>query len=547
MTARILHFGAEARDKLLKGVILLADAVGETLGPRGRNVVIEKYFANPLITKDGVTVASEIELKDPVVNMGAQMVKEVAAKTCHVAGDGTTTATILARAIAVEGNKCVTAGMTPIDLKRGIDKAIQVAITALKKMAIPCVDSKNITQVATISANGDATIGKLIAEAMGRVTREGVITVEEGSGLTDELVVVEGMELDRGYVSPTFANNTKDMRCELDNPYVLIVDRKISAGRELMPLLEQLATSGAARPLFIIAEDVDNEALALLLLNTQKGIVKSCAIKSPGFGDKRKDILQDLAILTNTTIISQSGTTTLSAVKLAMLGTAQRVVVEKDKTTIISSDNSTIKENIKQRIEYLKAEVENIDHPYNKHLMKQRIGKLGAGVAIIRAGGVTETEMKERKARIEDALHATRAAVDEGILPGGGVAYIRILDELHNIETINHDENQGVQIILRALESPIRQIAANAGAEPAVVLGRVKAGTGNYGYNAATEEYGDMLELGILDPAKVACSALQNAASISGLIITTECSITNDPDEQQQMRPHHHLNLGEHM
>ncbi len=523
--AKILNYGADSRQRLLEGVVALANAVQETLGPRGRNVVIENKFGAPTITKDGVSVAKAIELEDSVANMGAQMIKEVASQTSDVAGDGTTTATVLAKNIVIEGNKCVVAGMNPMDLKRGIDKAVIVAVEEIKKLAVPCKDSKTIAQVGTISANSDAAIGNIIAEAMEKVGKEGVITVEDGNGLNDELSVVEGMQFDRGYISPYFVNNQHNMSCDLENPFILIVDKKISNIREMLPVLEGVAKSG--RSLLIVAEDIEGEALATLVVNNIRGIVKVCAVKAPAFGDRRKAMLEDIAILTNGQVIAEEIGLSLENVKMEDLGSAKRVIVTKDNTTII--DGSGDSKKIEARVAQLRKQVEETTSDYDKEKLQERVAKLSGGVAVIKVGAATEVEMKEKKARVDDALHATRAAVEEGVLPGGGVALIRVAAAVKKVTGDNDDQNQGVNIVLRALEAPLRQIVANAGGEPAVVIDRVKSETGNFGFNAATGEYGDMIKFGILDPAKVTRSALQHAASIAGLMITTECTISELP------------------
>jgi chaperonin GroEL len=525
MSAKELHFGEDARQRLLIGIVTLANAVQETLGPRGRNVVIEKSFGAPTITKDGVSVAKEIELKDKIANMGAQMLKEVASQTSDVAGDGTTTATVLAKTIAIEGNKCVAAGMNPMDLKRGIDKAIIVAVEALQKLSSPCTTDTAIAQVGTISANSDESIGKIIAEAMAKVGKEGVITVEDGNSLEDELDVVEGMQFDRGYISPYFVNNQQNMSCELENPFILLVDKKITNIRDMLPVLESIAKAG--RPLFIVAEDIEGEALATLVVNNIRGIVKVCAVKAPGFGDRRKAMLEDIAILTNAQVISDEIGLTLENTKLDDLGTAKRVVIDKENSTII--DGSGAKAKIEARIAQLRKQVEDTSSEYDREKLQERIAKLSGGVAVIKVGAATEIAMKEKKARVEDALHATRAAVEEGVLPGGGVALIRISEAVSKVKGDNEDQNQGVNIVLRALEAPLRQIVANSGKEPAVVLEKIKSGTGNFGYDAAKDTFGDMFKFGILDPTKVTRTALQHAASIAGLMITTECTISEIP------------------
>ena len=530
MAAKSLSFGSEARERLLSGVDILRKAVEQTLGPSGRNVVIEKSFGAPIITKDGVTVAKEIELEDKIANMGAQMLKEVASKTSDIAGDGTTTATVLAACIARKGNELVVAGMNPMELKRGIDKAVIAAVEALKKMSVPCLDDKAIAQVGTISANADPAIGGIIAQAMAKVGKEGVITVEDGTNLEDELNIVEGMQFDRGYISPYFANNQQNMTCELENPYILLVDKKISNIREMLPTLETVAKGG--RSLLIIAEDVEGEALATLVVNNIRGIVKVCAVKAPGFGDRRKAMLEDIAVLTGAQVIAEEVGMSLEAAKLEDLGNAKRVVVTKDNTTIIDGSGNSKK--IETRIAQLRKQVEDTTSDYDREKLQERIAKLSGGVAVIKVGAATEVAMKEKKARVEDALHATRAAVEEGVLPGGGVAYIRIINELKKVKGDTHEQTQGISIVIRALEAPLRQIVANAGGEPAVVTEKVKAETGNFGYNAATSEYGDMFKFGILDPTKVTRTALQNAASIGGLMITTECTISELPKNEKE-------------
>ena len=529
MTAKEVKFSDDARQRMFRGVNILANAVKVTLGPKGRNVVLEKSFGAPTVTKDGVSVAKEIELKDKFENMGAQMVKEVASQTSDVAGDGTTTATVLAQCILKEGLKAVAAGMNPMDLKRGIDKAVSAAVEELKKLSKPCEDSKAIAQVGTISANSDESIGQIIAEAMEKVGKEGVITVEEGSGLENELEVVEGMQFDRGYLSPYFINNQQNMTAELEDPYILLHDKKISNVRDLLPVLEQVAKSG--KPLLIIAEDVEGEALATLVVNTIRGIVKTCAVKAPGFGDRRKAMLQDIAILTGGTVISEEVGLSLEKASLDDLGRAKKVVVSKEETTII--DGAGKKEDIEARIKQIKVQIEEATSDYDKEKMQERVAKLAGGVAVIKVGAATEVEMKEKKARVEDALHATRAAVEEGVVPGGGVALVRALDGIKDLKGDNYDQDVGINIARRALEEPLRQIVINAGEDGAVVLNKVREGSGNYGYNAATGEYGDMIEMGILDPTKVTRTALQNAASVAGLMITTEAMVAEHPEEKK--------------
>jgi chaperonin GroEL len=520
-----LNFGADARQRLLDGVVALANAVGETLGPRGRNVVIQNKYGAPTITKDGVTVAKAIDLQDTIANMGAQMIKEVASQTSDAAGDGTTTATVLAKNIVIEGNKCVVAGMNPMDLKRGIDKAVIAAVAELKKLSVPCKDDETIAQVGTISANSDLVIGTIISNAMKEVGKEGVITVEDGNGLDDELEVVKGMQFDRGYISPYFVNNQQNMSCELENPFILLVDKKISNIRELLPALEAVAKSG--RSLFIVAEDVEGEALATLVVNNIRGIVKVCAVKAPGFGDRRKAMLEDIAVLTSAQVIAEEVGLSLESTKLEDLGSAKKVIVTKDNTTII--DGGGDKQKVEARVAQLRKQVEDTTSDYDKEKLQERVAKLSGGVAVIKVGAATEVEMKEKKARVDDALHATRAAVEEGVLPGGGVALVRCTAAVKKLVGDNDDQNQGINIILRALESPMRHIVANAGGKPDVVLEKVKAESGNFGFNAATGEFGDMIKFGILDPTKVTRSALQNAASIAGLMITTECTISELP------------------
>ncbi len=536
MPAKELSFSTEARQRMLRGVNILAEAVKVTLGPKGRNVVLEKSFGAPTITKDGVSVAKEIELKDKFENMGAQMVKEVASQTSDEAGDGTTTATVLAQAMLVEGLKAVAAGMNPMDLKRGIDKAVTAAVEALKKLSKPCSDFKAIAQVGTISANSDQPIGAIIAKAMEKVGKEGVITVEDGSGLENELDIVEGMQFDRGYLSPYFINNQQSMSTELENPFILLVDKKISSIRDLLPVLEGVAKSG--KSLLIIAEDVEGEALATLVVNTIRGIVKVCAVKAPGFGDRRKAMLQDIGTLTNAKVISEEIGLSLETTKSEDLGSAKRVLVTKDNTTIIGGSGKS--KDIQTRITQIRAEIENTSSDYDREKLQERLAKLAGGVAVIKVGAATEMEMKEKKARVEDALHATRAAVEEGVVPGGGVALVRALNAIKDLKGDNPDQNMGITIVRRAMESPLRQIVANAGAEPSVVVDKVANGKGNHGFNAATNEYGDMIEMGILDPTKVTRTALQNAASISGLMITTECMIAEAPKKEE----HAHAGAG---
>lgn len=527
MAAKEVQFGNTARQKMLKGVNVLADAVKVTLGPKGRNVVLDKSFGAPNITKDGVSVAKEIELEDKFENMGAQMVKEVASKANDEAGDGTTTATVLAQAIVNEGLKAVAAGMNPMDLKRGIDKAVVSAVEELKKISQPCADSKAIAQVGTISANADETIGQIIAEAMDKVGQEGVITVEEGQALTDELDVVEGMQFDRGYLSPYFINNQESGSVELDNPFILLVDKKISNIRELLPVLEGVSKAG--KPLLIIAEDVEGEALATLVVNNMRGIVKVAAVKAPGFGDRRKAMLQDIAVLTGGTVVSEEIGMELEKTQLEDLGTAKRVVITKDNTTVVdgNGDDATIE----GRVTQIKQQMEETTSDYDREKLQERLAKLAGGVAVIKVGAATEVEMKEKKARVEDALHATRAAVEEGVVPGGGVALVRAASKLGELRGDNEEQNVGIRLALRAMEAPLRQIAMNAGAEASVVANNVRDGEGNYGYNAGNDTYGDMLEMGILDPTKVTRSALQFASSVGSLMITTEAMIADIPQD----------------
>jgi chaperonin GroEL len=529
MAAKEVRFSDDARNRMVKGVNILANAVKATLGPKGRNAVLEKSFGAPTVTKDGVSVAKEIELKDKFENMGAQMVKEVASNTSDEAGDGTTTATVLAQAIIREGLKAVASGRNPMDIKRGIDKAVVVAVEELKKLSKPCKDSKAIAQVGTISANSDESIGKTIADAMEKVGKEGVITVEEGSGLENELEVVEGMQFDRGYLSAYFINNQANQTAELEKPYILLVDKKISNIREMLPVLEGVAKAG--RPLLVVAEDVDGEALATLVVNNIRGILKVAAVKAPGFGDRRKAMLQDIAVLTGGTVISDEVGLQLEKATLNDLGEAKKVVVEKENTTLIDGDGKGA--DIKARIESIRQQIEEATSDYDKEKLQERVAKLSGGVAVIKVGAATEVEMKEKKARVEDALHATRAAVEEGVVPGGGVALIRAQKALDKLEGKNEDQTVGVRILARSIEEPLRQIVENAGEDAAVVLNAVKAGKGSYGYNAATGEYGDMLEEGILDPTKVTRLALQNAASVSGLLLTTEVMIAEAPKDEE--------------
>ncbi|HGO8583943.1 TPA: chaperonin GroEL [Neisseria meningitidis] len=531
MAAKDVQFGNEVRQKMVNGVNILANAVRVTLGPKGRNVVVDRAFGGPHITKDGVTVAKEIELKDKFENMGAQMVKEVASKTNDVAGDGTTTATVLAQSIVAEGMKYVTAGMNPTDLKRGIDKAVVALVDELKNIAKPCDTSKEIAQVGSISANSDEQVGAIIAEAMEKVGKEGVITVEDGKSLENELDVVEGMQFDRGYLSPYFINDAEKQIAALDNPFVLLFDKKISNIRDLLPVLEQVAK--ASRPLLIIAEDVEGEALATLVVNNIRGILKTVAVKAPGFGDRRKAMLQDIAILTGGTVIAEEVGLSLEKATLDDLGQAKRIEIGKENTTIIDGFGDAAQ--IEARVAEIRQQIETATSDYDKEKLQERVAKLAGGVAVIKVGAATEVEMKEKKDRVEDALHATRAAVEEGVVAGGGVALLRARAALENLHTGNADQDAGVQIVLRAVESPLRQIVANAGGEPSVVVNKVLEGKGNYGYNAGSGEYGDMIEMGVLDPAKVTRSALQHAASIAGLMLTTDCMIAEIPEEKPAM------------
>ena len=527
MSAKEVKFGDPARHKMVAGINVLADAVKVTLGPKGRNVVLERSYGAPTITKDGVSVAKEIELNDKFENMGAQMLKEVASKTSDVAGDGTTTATVLAQSIVKEGMKFVAAGMNPMDLKRGIDKAVISTVAELKKLSKPCATSKEIAQVGSISANSDAEIGEIIAGAMEKVGKEGVITVEDGSGLQNELDVVEGMQFDRGYLSPYFVSGADKQIALLENPYILLHDKKISNIRDLLPVLEQVAKS--SKPLLIIAEDIDGEALATLVVNNIRGILKTCAVKAPGFGDRRKAMLEDIAILTGGTVVAEEVGLTLEKVTLENLGQAKRIEVGKENTTII--DGAGEAANIEGRVQQIRKQVEEATSDYDKEKLQERVAKLAGGVALIKVGAATEVEMKEKKARVEDALHATRAAVEEGIIPGGGVALLRTVKSVKGTKADNNDQDAGVKIVLRALEEPLRQIVTNCGDEPSVVVNEVIKGKGNFGYNAATGEYGDMVAMGVLDPTKVTRSALQNAASIAGLMLTTDAMVAELPKE----------------
>jgi len=533
MSAKDVKFGPEARELMLSGVNTLANAVKITLGPKGRNVVIDKSFGAPAITKDGVTVAQDIELEGKFENMGAQMVKEVASKTSEIAGDGTTTATVLAQKIVSEGVKSVAAGMNPMDLKRGIDKATEAVVAALQKSSQPCKNSAAIAQVGTISANSDSSVGDIIAEAMEKVGKEGVITVEEGSTLENELDVVEGMQFDRGYLSPYFINNQESMTADLESPYILLHDSKIANIRDLLPALESVQKAG--KPMLIIAEDIEGEALATLVVNNMRGIVKVAAVKAPGFGDRRKAILEDIAVLTGATVISEEVGLSLEGVTEEHLGTAKRIEIGKDNTTII--DGAGAKNNIKARISQIKTQIEVTSSDYDREKLQERLAKLSGGVAVIKVGAATEVEMKEKKDRVDDALHATRAAVEEGVVPGGGVAFVRAISSLKSLKGDNNDQDVGIGICRRALEEPLRQIVSNGGGEASVVLNEVMKGKDNFGYNATTEKYGDMLKMGILDPTKVTRAALQHAASISGLMITTEAMVTDMPQDSAPAMP----------
>ena len=530
MAAKEVRFSDDARQRLARGVNILANAVKQTLGPKGRNVVLEKSFGAPTVTKDGVSVAKEIELDDRFENMGAQMVKEVASKTSDIAGDGTTTATVLAQAIVREGMKAVSAGTNPMDIKRGIDKAVVAAVAELIKISKPCTDTKAIAQVGTISANSDTAIGDIIAKAMDKVGKEGVITVEEGSGLDNELDIVEGMQFDRGYLSPYFINNQESMSVELEEPLILLHDKKLSSIRDLLPVLEGVAKSG--RSLLIICEDVEGEALATLVVNNMRGIVKVAAVKAPGFGDRRKAMLEDIAILTGGKVISEEVGLSLEKADMTDLGRCKKIQISKENTTII--DGAGDQKQIENRVQQIRVQIEETTSDYDREKLQERVAKLAGGVAVIKVGAATEVEMKEKKARVEDALHSTRAAVEEGVVPGGGVALLRAQGAARAVKGDNHDQQIGVNILVRALEEPIRQIVANAGDEPSVVVNKVNEGTGNYGYNAQTSEYGDMIAMGILDPTKVARSALQNASSVAGLILTTECMVAEAPKKDAQ-------------
>ena len=535
MPAKVLKFGDDARQRMASGASILAQAVKATLGPRGRNVVMQKPFGGPAMTKDGVSVAKEVELEDNFENMGAQMVKEVAAKTSEIAGDGTTTATVLAQSIFQEGLKAVAAGMNPMDIKRGIDKAIDTAVEELKRLSIPCEDSKAIAQVGTVSANGDEEIGRMIASAMEKVGKEGVITVEEGSGMANELEVVEGMQFDRGYLSPYFINQPEAMIAELEEAFVLLYDKKLSNIRDLLPLLEAVAKAG--KPLLVIAEDVEGEALATLVVNTVRGIIKVAAVKAPGFGDRRKAMMRDLAVVTGGQVISEETGLTLEKAGLEELGSVRKIIIAKETTTLVGGSGKP--EEINARIKQIRREIDDATSDYDKEKLQERLAKLSGGVAELKVGGATETAMKEKKDRVEDAMHATRAAVEEGVVPGGGVALVRVMQAIQakGLKGTNPEQDIGIKIVLRAMEQPLREIMMNAGLEPSVVLNKIKDGTGNYGYNAQTTEYGDMIEMGILDPTKVVRVALQNAASVAGLMITTEAMIAEVPKKEAHMPP----------
>ena len=533
MAAKDVQFHDNARARIVHGVNVLADAVKVTLGPKGRNVVLERGYGAPLITKDGVSVAKEVELKDKLENMGAQMVKQVASKTADVAGDGTTTATVLAQSIVREGMRYVAAGMNPMDLKRGIDKAVSTVVDELKKLSKPCATSKEIAQVATISANSDAAIGDIIAEAMEKAGKEGVITIEEGKSLENELDVVEGMQFDRGYISPYFINQPDKQMAVLEDPMILLHDKKISSIRDLLPVLEEVAKAG--KPLLIVAEDVDGEALATLVVNSMRGVLKVAAVKAPGFGDRRKAMLEDIAILTGGTVISEEVGLSLEKATVKDLGRAKRVEIRKETTTII--DGAGEQQVITDRVASIQRQIEETTSDYDREKLQERVAKLAGGVAVIKIGAATEVEMKEKKDRVDDALHATRAAVEEGIVPGGGVALLRARAAIKNLKGDNHDQDAGIKIVLRALEEPLRAIAANAGDEPSVVIAKVEEGKGNYGYNAANGEYGDLVDIGVIDPTKVTRTALQNAASVAGLILTTDATVTEAPKEQKPAVP----------
>jgi len=540
MSAKDVRFHESARHKMLAGVNILADAVKVTLGPKGRNVILERSYGAPTITKDGVSVAKEIELKDKFENMGAQMVKEVASKTSDVAGDGTTTATVLAQSIVKEGMKFVASGMNPMDLKRGIDKAVIAVVEELKKLSKPCTTSKEIAQVGAISANADEAIGKIISDAMDKVGKEGVITVEDGKGLQNELEVVEGMQFDRGYLSPYFINNAEKQISVLEDPYILLHDKKISNIRELLPILEQVAKSG--KPLLIVAEEVEGEALATLVVNNLRGILKTSAVKAPGFGDRRKAMLEDIAILTGGQVIAEEVGLTLEKAGLKDLGRAKRIEVAKEETTVI--DGAGDPKAIEARVKNIRTQIDEATSDYDKEKLQERVAKLAGGVAVIKVGAATEVEMKEKKARVEDALHATRAAVEEGIVAGGGVAYIRARAALDKVKGENPDQDAGIRIVMRALEEPLRQIVANSGAEPSVVMNKIAEGKGNFGFNAQTEQFGDMVEMGVLDPTKVSRTALQNAASVAGLLLTTEAMVAELVEEKKNAGGHAHGGMG---
>lgn len=533
MTAKQVLFGDDARVRMVRGINILANAVKVTLGPKGRNVVLDRNFGSPLVTKDGVTVAREIELKDKFENMGAQMVREVASKTNDNAGDGTTTATVLAQAIVVEGMKFVAAGMNPMDLKRGIDKAVECAVAELKKISKPVTTTKEIAQVGSISANSDNEIGEIIAEAMEKVGKEGVITVEDGKSLKNELDVVEGMQFDRGYLSPYFITNPDKQVAVLENPYILLHDQKISNIRDLLPILEQVAKAG--RPLLIICEDLEGEALATLVVNSLRGILKVCAVKAPGFGDRRKATLEDIAILTGGTLVTKDIGLSLDKATLEHLGQAKRVEVNKENTTIINGSGNP--EMIEARVKNIRTQIESVTSDYDREKLQERVAKLAGGVALIKVGAATEVEMKEKKARVDDALHATRAAVEEGVVPGGGVALVRAQKAVAQLKGDNEEQTAGIKIVLRAMEEPMRQIVGNAGLEPSVVVNAVANGEGNYGFNAQTSQYGDMVAMGVLDPTKVTRTALQNAASVASLILTTDCMIGDIPEDKQPVAP----------
>jgi chaperonin GroEL len=533
MSAKEVNFGDDARARMVAGVNVLANAVKVTLGPKGRNVILDKSFGAPTVTKDGVSVAKEIELKDKFENMGAQLVKEVASKTSDAAGDGTTTATVLAQAILNEGQKSVTAGVDPMDIKRGIDKAVEAVTAEIKKLSVPCKDRKAIAQVGTVSANSDEAIGEIIATAMDKVGKEGVITVEDGSGLENELDVVEGMQFDRGYLSPYFINNQQSQQVELENPLILISEKKISNIRELLPVLEGVAKSG--KPLLIIAEDVEGEALATLVVNNLRGILKVAAVKAPGFGDRRKEMLKDIAILTGGTVISEEVGLSLEKATLDDLGTAKKVQINKENTTVI--DGAGKSSDIEARVKEIRKQIEDATSDYDREKLQERVAKLAGGVAVIKVGAATEVEMKEKKARVEDALHATRAAVEEGIVPGGGVALVRAAKALETLKGANDDQTVGINILRRAIQEPLRMIVRNCGEEPSVVLNKVAEGKGNFGYNAGNNTFGDMVEMGIIDPAKVTRLALQNSASVAGLLLTTEAMVAELPQKEAPAMP----------